>query len=267
LESEILERERAECKLREAKQRAEMANRAKSDFLAMMSHELRTPLNAVIGFSELLRDQTLGALGNEQYRDYAEHIRSSGAELLARINDILQLTKINSEDFSLLVEPLDLVDIFRAVDPMVREKATVGALKLTSDFARDLPRLDADPQALKQILYNLLSNAIKFTPAGGRVDVSAKMGRGGRMILQVSDSGVGIDPEHLADVLQPFSQADSSLGRKFEGTGLGLALTQRLVRLHDAELSIDSEPEAGTTATVIFPKSRVLGRTSATKVA
>ncbi len=267
LESEILERERAECKLREAKQRAEMASRAKSDFLAMMSHELRTPLNAVIGFSELLRDQTLGPLGNEQYRDYAEHIRSSGAELLARINDILELTKIDSEDFSLLVEPLDLVDIFRAVDPMVREKATVGALKLTSDFATDLPRLDADPRALKQILYNLLSNAIKFTPTGGRVDVSAKMDRGGRMILQVSDSGVGIDPEHLADVLQPFSQADSSLGRKFEGTGLGLALTHRLVRLHDAELSIDSELGTGTTVAISFPKSRVLGRTSATKAA
>jgi len=267
LESEIRERERVEMKLREAKKRAEIASRAKSDFLAMMSHELRTPLNAVIGFSELLRGEALGALGNDKYREYVGYIHTSGSELLARINDILELTKMDSDDFTLLVESVDIEGSFKAVEPIVREKARAGALKLTTEFARDLPQLKADPRALKQILLNLMMNAVKFTRAGGRVALDARTDRQGRMILRVSDNGVGIDPEYLTQVLQPFSQADSSLGRKYEGSGLGLALAHKLVKLHGAELYIDSEVGVGTTVTITFPKDRVLRRVCASRVA
>jgi signal transduction histidine kinase len=267
LQSEIRERERAERKLREAKKRAEIASRAKSDFLAMMSHELRTPLNAVIGFSEILRNEALGPLGNDQYREYVEYIRASGTELLTRINDILELTKIDGDDFSLIVEPVEIEAIVGAVEPIIQEKAAAAGLKLTVELARDLPQLKADPRALKQILLNLLLNAVKFTRAGGRVALDVRADRRGRLVLQVADNGVGIDPEHLSQVLQPFSQADSSLGRKYEGSGLGLALAHKLVKLHGAELYIDSEVGAGTTVTVIFPKDRVLHRASASRVA
>lgn len=267
LESEIRERERVELKLREAKQRAEIASRAKSDFLAMMSHELRTPLNAVIGFSEVLRGEALGTLGNDKYREYVGYIHTSGSELLARINDILELTKMDGEDFALLVEPVDIEEMFKGVEPIVREKANAAAIKLTTEFARDLPQLKADPRALKQVLLNLMMNAVKFTRAGGRVALDARSDRQGRMILRVSDNGVGIDPEHLSQVLQPFSQADSSLGRKYEGSGLGLALAHKLVKLHGAELYIDSEVGAGTTVTITFPKDRILRRVCANRVA
>jgi len=267
LESEIRERERVEVKLREAKQRAEIANRAKSDFLAMMSHELRTPLNAVIGFSEILHGEALGALGNDKYREYVGYIHTSGTELLTRINDILELTKMDGDDFTLLVEPVDIENIFQAMEPIIREKASAAALKLTTEFARDLPQLKADPRALKQILLNLMLNAVKFTRAGGRVALDARSDRQGRMVMRVSDNGVGIDPEHLSQVLQPFSQADSSLGRKYEGSGLGLALAHKLVKLHGAELYIDSEVGAGTTVTIIFPKDRILRRVCTSRVA
>jgi len=267
LQSEIRERERAEHNLREAKKRAEIASRAKSDFLAMMSHELRTPLNAVIGFSEILRGEALGPLGNDQYREYVDYIRASGTELLTRINDILELTKIDGDDFSLLAEPVDVQDIVGAVEPIIQDKAGAAGLKLTVEIARSLPHLKADPRALKQILLNLLLNAVKFTRAGGRVSLDVRADRRGRMVLRVADNGVGIDPEHLSQVLQPFSQADSSLGRKYEGSGLGLALAHKLVKLHGAELYIDSEVGAGTTVTIIFPKDRVLSRIAAHRVA
>ena len=267
LESEVRERERAERKLRDAKKRAEIANRAKTDFLAMMSHELRTPLNAVIGFSEVLHGESLGPLGNDKYREYVDYIRTSGTELLARINDILELTKIDGDDFTLSVESVEIEGIIQAVEPIIREKASAAGLKLTIDLARDLPQLKADPRALKQIVLNLLLNSVKFTRAGGRVAFCAKSDRQGRMTLQVSDNGVGIDSERLSQVLQPFSQADSSLGRKYEGSGLGLALAHKLVKLHGAELYIDSEVGAGTTVTIIFPKDRTLRRVSASRVA
>ncbi len=267
LQSEIRERERVEYKLREAKQRAEIASRAKSDFLAMMSHELRTPLNAVIGFSDILRNEAMGPLGNDQYREYVEYIRASGNELLTRINDILELTKIDGDSFSLLAEPVDVERILKTVEPIIQEKAGAAGIKLSVDLPRDLPQLKADPRALKQILLNLLLNAVKFTRAGGRVALDARAERRGGLTIRVSDNGVGIDPEHLSQVLEPFNQADSSLGRKYEGSGLGLALAHKLVKLHGAELYIDSEVGAGTMVTIKFPKERVLRRVAANQVA
>jgi signal transduction histidine kinase len=255
------------AELHAAKQRAEVASRAKSDFLAMMSHELRTPLNAVIGFSEILKSEALGPLGNEQYRGYAEDIRSSGTELLTRINDILELTKIDNDGFTLMEEPLVLAKAYQAVEPIIREKASAGELDLVAQFPPDLPQLFADSRAVKQILLNLLSNAVKFTPAGGTVKVDAGVDAQGRVYLRVSDSGIGIDPDHLAQVLQPFSQADSRLDRKYEGTGLGLTLTQRFLALHGGTLDFESEPGAGTTVVVTFPKERVLAETAASEVA
>lgn len=267
LESEIRERERVELELRAAKQRAEVANRAKSDFLAMMGHELRTPLNSVIGFSEMLSNETLGPLGSEQYRGYAEDIQRSGLELLARINDILELTKIDADDFSLNEERLHLDEALKAVLSTLSDKLTAGQLALKTEVRPGLPALKADPRAIKQILLNLLSNAIKFTPKGGLVTIGADLDDAGRLVLQVRDTGIGIDPDHIELALQPFSQIDSSLARKYEGSGLGLALTKRLVALHGGTIRIDSERGGGTAITIVFPKERVMSMLSASEVA
>ena len=257
LETEIHERERIELELRVAKERAEVASRAKSEFLGMMGHELRTPLNAVIGFSELLRSEAMGPLGNDQYRAYAEDIHVSGTELLTRINDILELTKINADDFSLHEEPLDVTEAVESVLSVIAPKAAAAELELDARLESGLPALRADLRAVKQILLNLLSNAIKFTPAGGYVAVGAALDDEGRLVLEVRDTGIGIEPEHLDRVLQPFSQIDSSLARRFEGTGLGLALTHRLVEMHGGHLDFASERGAGTTVKVVFPRERV----------
>jgi signal transduction histidine kinase len=166
-----------------------------------------------------------------------------------------------------LVEPVEVADVFQSVEPVVREKASAAGLKLSVDIPQDLPELKADPRALKQILLNLLLNSVKFTRVGGRVAVCAKSDDQDRITLQVSDNGVGIDPERLSQVLQPFSQGDSSLGRRYEGSGLGLALADKLVKLHGAELFIDSEVGTGTTVTIIFPEERTLRRVSESRVA
>jgi PAS domain S-box-containing protein len=253
---DITRRKVAEIELRRARDDAEAANRAKSAFLANMSHELRTPLNAIIGFAEVLKAQMLGPLGNPRYQAYAADIHASGQHLLAIINDILDLAKIESGNTSPQEEAVDLAATVDAACRIIAPKAKAAEIALERDLPEELPRLTADQRMTRQILINLLSNAVKFTPAGGRITVRAQVDAAGRVGLSVSDTGIGMAPEHIPMALEPFKQVDSSLARRYEGTGLGLPLVKSMAAIHGAELDIESAVGKGTTVTVTYPASR-----------
>ena len=257
---DVTESARAEDALRAAKEQAELASRAKSEFLANMSHELRTPLNAVIGFSEMIRNQVIGKIGNAKYLEYAKDINDSGAHLLGLITDILDLSKIEAGRLKLDEEHVDVARVIRNCLTLVKERAHTGGLTLERKVPLELPALRADERKLKQILLNLLSNAVKFTPEGGTVTLTVAVGPRGGFVIQVIDSGIGIASEDIATAMAPFGQVDSTLSRKYEGTGLGLPLTKALVELHGATLELESEVGKGTTATVRFPPGRLVSR-------
>lgn len=258
LEKEILERMRVETELRTAKDAAEVASRAKSEFLAMVSHELRTPLNAVIGFSEILTNEMFGPVGDQRYTGYAADIRGSGLHLLSLINDILDLSKIEANSFELVEEELDVPSLVDGTLRLVATKARVGKVSLQPELQPGLPALYADERAFKQIILNLLSNAIKFTPPDGRVSVSASVDDEGDFMITIVDTGIGIADEDQERILKPFTQADSSLARRYEGTGLGLPLTKSLMELHGGRLELESQPNKGTTVRAVFPRDRVI---------
>lgn len=255
---DITERHQAEVQLRQAKEEAEIASRAKSQFLANISHELRTPLNAVIGFSEIMEEQMFGPLGDPRYRSYARDIGESGRHLLSLINDVLDLSKVEAGKFVLHEERNSIASAVESCMRIVSERADAGGVRLVDRVPQDLPLLNADPRALKQIFINLLTNAVKFTQRGGRVDVTAELDAVGNLVIRVADTGIGIDPADLDKALSAFGQVDSVMERKYEGTGLGLPLTKRLVELHDGWFELDSAPGEGTTAIVCFPASRVV---------
>jgi len=252
------QRTRSEAALRQSENRADMANRAKSEFLANMSHELRTPLNAIIGFSEIIKSGFLGKISGTKTLEYANDIYMSGLHLLDLINDILDLSKIelgSEEPNDAHINVRQLVD---AVLVLMKERAGTARVHLQTVFQNDLPLLRADERKLKQILSNLLSNSIKFTHAGGRVALDVQCGPDGSYVFEVSDTGIGIAPEHMDKALQPFGQIDSDLNRKFTGTGLGLPLARELVEMHGGSLSLESTPDVGTTVTVRFPAERMV---------
>jgi signal transduction histidine kinase len=257
LEREVEERRRAETDLMRAKEMAEYANRAKTEFLANMSHELRTPLNAIIGFSQIIRDQMMGAVP-PHYIDYAKDILESGEHLLQVINDILDISKIEAGKAELEEGEVEIQRLVDACATLVEGRLGKAALTLDTKLQPDLPRLWADERKLKQIFINLLSNAVKFTPAGGRISVLATLRDDGGLSLAVADTGIGMTPDGIALALEPFKQVESSLSRKYEGTGLGLPLTRRLAEMHHAKLAIESEFGRGTTVSIQFPKDRVI---------
>ncbi|MER2520926.1 MAG: ATP-binding protein [Bdellovibrionales bacterium] len=257
---DLTERRKVEAALVQAKEQADFANRSKSEFLANMSHELRTPLNAIIGFSEIIKDQLFGPVGQPQYVEYARDIYDSGALLLSLINDILDMSKIEAGKRPLVDATLDLGHVVHSVVRLVASRAKLGKLKLTAHVPEELPCLCGEEKAVKQILTNILSNAIKFTPEGGEVSLDAFRDDFGRLCVRIKDTGIGIAPEDVAVAMQPFGQIESSLSRKHQGTGLGLPLTKALVELHGGVLDLQSRPGEGTAVTVIFPAGRVVGK-------
>ena len=242
-------------------QQLEEAGRMKSEFLANMSHELRTPLNAIIGFSEMLGDGLLGDLSPQQ-KEAVNDIFSSGSHLLSLINDILDLSKVEAGKMTLELEALEVTALVQASLQVVREQALKHRLRLIADIAPGLGTVQLDERKLKQILYNLLSNAVKFTPDGGEVRVSVRRIEHqsqpdgpfeDSLELAVSDSGIGISAADQARLFQPFTQIDSTLARRYEGTGLGLAMVRRLAELHGGSVALESTPDTGSTFRVWLP--------------
>lgn len=259
LEARVEDRTRAlqaaNVELEAARRQAEEASRHKSDFLANMSHELRTPLNAVIGFSEVLQQQTVGPLNAKQTR-YTGHIHQSGKHLLQLINDILDLSKVEAGKVILEPQALPVATTLEDILVIARGLAHKKAQTLEAEVAPDLPPLRADPVRFKQICFNLLSNAVKFTPEQGRITLVARRAPDASewLELRVTDTGMGIEAEDLPRLFQEFVQLEAAATKRHEGTGLGLALTKRLVELHGGRIRAESRGEGhGTTFTVILP--------------
>jgi PAS domain S-box-containing protein len=273
---DITELKRFEQTLQQKNVELEEASRMKSEFLANMSHELRTPLNAIIGFSEILKDGLMGEMTDEQ-RSYIGEIFNSGQHLLSLINDILDLSKVEAGAMMLDLEPVQVSSLFANSLSIIREKAATRNIRMVLDASDGLGSIQADVRKVKQILYNLLSNAVKFTNEGGQVtlrvsrvaraDVGQPCGTwtGGRRFplpessftdflrISVTDSGIGISPEGLDHLFTPFSQIDSGLARRFEGTGLGLAMVKLLAELHGGSVAVETDVNRGSCFSVWLP--------------
>ena len=237
--------------LEDKRRELEVANRHKSEFLANMSHELRTPLNSVIGFSDVLLERMFGEV-NEKQADYLEDIRSSGEHLLSLINDILDLSKIEAGRMELALSTFDPGVTLENTVTLVRERAARNGVELDLEVDDRLTAWTADERKFKQIVLNLVSNAVKFTPQGGKVTVRASCNDGG-MEVAVTDTGIGIAPEDQALVFEEFRQVGADYTTKVEGTGLGLALTRKLVELHGGRIWLESEMGKGSTFTFTLP--------------
>ncbi len=254
---DITARKRYEEALVVSKRDAEAASEAKSTFLAKMSHELRTPLNAILGFSEILKDQLFGPLNNEKYLRYLQDIHSSGEHLLKLINDILDISRIESGKFRIDEEVVDLAALVEECASIMEGQVESKRQTLIRDVSQKLPRLRADGRSVRQVLLNLLSNAIKFTPEEGTIRVGAEWAPDGSLLLSVADDGAGMTPEEMSIVFQPFSRGGNKM-KENEGAGLGLFITKSLVELHGGTLGITSDVGAGTTITASFPTHRVI---------
>lgn len=254
---DVTERHAAEEAIRAAHRQEQEASRAKTEFIANMGHELRTPLNAIIGFSELMTAEIYGPLGDARYRQYATDIADSGKHLLMTVNDILDLSRIDSNKVSLSDENIDVAEVTEACIRIARSWKEAEGKSFAIDFDHAFTQLRADAGLFKQMLINLLSNAAKFSKPNGKVTVRTAIAADGGFCLSVADSGIGIAAEDIERVTEPFYQADGSLARTHEGTGLGLALVKAYMKLHDGQLRIESVQGAGTTVTLQFPPARL----------
>jgi PAS domain S-box-containing protein len=264
---DITGRKKAENEIIRAKQDAELASRAKSEFLAAMSHELRTPLNAIIGFSDMIKTETLGPVDNPHYKGYIKDINESGLHLLALINDILDLAKIESGKDDLAEEAIDLAENTKSALMLVRQRAMERGVILNLEIEEGMPALWADPRKLKQVFVNLLTNAIKFTDRGGLITFAARRDAAGGLVFEIADTGIGIAPEDIPKALSQFGQVKRDPEYAQEGTGLGLPLTQAIVEQHGGTLELRSQPGIGTSVTVRFPPPRMVEFSPATEPA
>jgi protein-histidine pros-kinase len=244
---DVTDRKRIEQSLQEA-------SRLKSEFLANMSHELRTPLNGIIGFSELLVDQKAGPL-NDRQKQFLEDILNSGRHLLQLVNDVLDLSKVEAGHMSLAPESIDpgraIAEVCAVIAPLARKKQVTIRQRISPIVGHAM----LDPQRFKQVLYNLLSNAVKFSYDGGDVEIAVDAPEPGRLRMQVVDHGIGIAKGEVAKLFVEFQQLDSSAARHYEGTGLGLALTKKIVQLQRGRIDVESTPGLGSTFIVELPSA------------
>ncbi|WP_193196107.1 PAS domain S-box protein [Nostoc sp. MG11] len=252
---DITERKQTELKLRTSQEAAEAGSRAKSEFLATMSHELRTPLNAIMGLSQLLQQEMVGSL-NDKQQEYISCIYSSGEHLLALINDILDLSKVEAGKEDLLLLPVSVAELCNYAILTVSDRASEKGLQLTCEVDKEADICIADERRIKQMLLNLLTNAIKFTSVGHVSLVVKKVAQG--MTFTVLDTGIGIDSSQFQFLFEPFKQLNSQLNRQYEGTGLGLALTRKLARLHGGDVTVTSTLGEGSQFTLFLPNSAAL---------
>ena len=250
---------------RDRASRADQANQAKSAFLAKMSHELRTPLSAIIGFAEMIEHQSMGPLGNSKYQDYACDIRISGQHLLGIINDILDLSKVESGRENLREQRVEIAELVNGIRVLLEGRPQEAGVQLLFEVPEDAPALQVDKRRLIQILVNLLSNAIKFTPEGGNVRLRAWATEGSGFVFQVIDNGVGMAQKDIPVALSVFGQVDNQIGNH-AGTGLGLPLAKALTEMHGGTLDLQSEVGKGTTATLRLPAHRMLRKSAAAAI-
>jgi len=249
---DVTDRKIGEQALDLARIAAEQADAAKTRFLATMSHELRTPLNAIIGFSEMIVQEDALLLDAARRKEYAQLINDSGQHLLSVVNGILDMSKMESGNFEIAPEPFAPRAALINCCNLLTLKARENGIELATRVPEDLPVMTGDPRAFKQVVLNLVSNAIKFTERGGKVTASAAV-EGSRLVLRVTDNGVGIAADDLKRIGDPFFQAGKTYQRRHEGTGLGLSIVKSLVALHAGELTVQSRIDEGTTVTVALP--------------
>jgi signal transduction histidine kinase len=223
-----------------------------------MSHELRTPLNAILGFSEVIRDRVFGDNAVQRYASYAANIHASGSHLLAVINDILDMAKIEAGRLDMREEVVAPLAEIATCLTLIEPRALAGRIELVKTLPAQLPNLFADAKQFRQILLNILSNAVKFTPPGGRVTVEAELTPGMSLAIRIRDTGIGIAPAEMPRLFEPFRQGDASRTQGHEGTGLGLTITRRLLEQHGGRIAIDSKLGAGTAVSLEFPTFRLL---------
>lgn len=253
--NELVETEEA---LRHEKERAEQASRAKSEFLAHMSHELRTPLNAILGFSDIIREQLFGPVGNESYQEYATDIHRSGEHLLSLINDLLDLSKIEAGKFELDEESLFLSDVIAQSERLFLHRLQQRRIRFSATISDDVHHLHADRRALAQIFFNILSNAEKFNVDGGSIIISIYKIEDGSIQISVKDTGCGFNTNEVEKALAPFGRIDNPMTRETPGTGLGLPIVRALMELHGGTLGITSGTDIGTEVFLTFPASRTV---------
>ena len=258
----ISQRKAAEMKMGEAMLQSDLASRAKSEFLANMSHELRTPLNAIIGFSEIIRNEVFGAINHPQYREYAKDIHDSGKQLLRIINDILDVSRIDAGDRQLNESTINMDQLIQSCISFMSTKIMDARLTINNTTVKSIPQMVGEELAVKQSLLNILSNGVKFTQPGGSITISHEIDDDGRLRLSVTDTGVGLDADEIEKALSPFGQIETSLSRSTAGSGLGLTLVTSLMKLHGGHLEMVSQKGIGTTATLVFPKKRVVQDTA-----